>query len=639
MSWTQELYKVYERYYGLDDGEKLLLPVSHAVRNAQIEISISQEGCFASARKIDDKIEGQTVIPVTEDSGTRSSGIAPHPLEDKLFYIAGDYKQYAAGKKADNTTAYESYLDQLAKWKNSSHSCLAVEAVYNYLSKGTVISDLIQASVLVLDEKTGKLKETEKIQGIAQEDSFVRFRVEYEDLFLESRLWKDSELYQKFIDFYAEQAGEKQLCYATGEIVPCTYKHPAQIRNSGDKAKLISANDESGFSYRGRFSTKREAISVSYDFSQKIHNALKWLIEKQGLNIDSMVLIIWETSLKPLPNILEASENLRMPQNESEEQNSEDDIEDLEDLEDEQSEKASTLDTVPAYKKWLRQAIWGQVSELSENSKSMILALDAATMGRLSISVYEEMATSELYRNMEIWHSDSAWLRFNWKEKKRYIKSFSLYEIADYAFGTEQGSKVECKNEFRKSVILRLIPCVTEKRDIPADIVANLVRRASRPLAYHKTYNWMNVLEAACGMIRKSMLEQQRKRKEKEDVPVALDHECRQRDYLYGRLLAVAEAAERATYEENETRVTNACRYFETFSNRPYQTWNVIYSRLRPYLNRMKPGQRVFFEKMVSEISDKFTTEDYCCNDKLKPEYLLAYYCQLNEIYTKKEDK
>ena len=120
----------------------------------------------------------------------------------------------------------------------------------------------------------------------------------------ESRVWKDKSLYQSFIAFNSSIAGKKQLCYATGEILPCTYKHPSKIRNAGDKAKLISSNDESGFSYRGRFDSKEQALSVSYDFSQKMHNALKWLIAKQGIAIGPMMLLMWESNLQKLPDIL-----------------------------------------------------------------------------------------------------------------------------------------------------------------------------------------------------------------------------------------------------------------------------------------------------------------------------------------------
>ena len=55
-----------------------------------------------------------------------------------------------------------------------------------------------------------------------------------------------------------------------------------KIRNEGDGAKLISANDSQNFTYRGRFITKEEAFAVGNETSQKLHNALKWIIRKQG---------------------------------------------------------------------------------------------------------------------------------------------------------------------------------------------------------------------------------------------------------------------------------------------------------------------------------------------------------------------
>ena len=54
MSWTQELYKVYEqqleqqRDKPFNDGS-VLLPVSHSTANAQIEVTLKQDGTFVSA--------------------------------------------------------------------------------------------------------------------------------------------------------------------------------------------------------------------------------------------------------------------------------------------------------------------------------------------------------------------------------------------------------------------------------------------------------------------------------------------------------------------------------------------------------------------------------------------------------------
>ena len=69
-----------------------------------------------------------------------------------------------------------------------------------------------------------------------------------------------------------------------------------KIRNEGDGAKLISSNDKDNFTYRGRFTTKEEAFAIGNETSQKVHNALKWIIRRQGGTYDTMVFVTWETA-------------------------------------------------------------------------------------------------------------------------------------------------------------------------------------------------------------------------------------------------------------------------------------------------------------------------------------------------------
>lgn len=283
MSWTSELLEIYK--YNSDrkfsDGEPEMLPIAHSTMNAQIEVTISEDGEFRGASAVDKK-DGKTVIPATEDSAARTSGVVPMPFDDKLVYIAGDYSKYVVGKNSDNERHCLKYMNQLRRWYESPYTNKAVKALYNYLDKRTVMTDLIRAGVLKTDESTGKLVDGAKITGESQEKCFVRFIISGEPPL---KTW-DNALCRKygldmvgdFQKFNASLVGEEQLCYATGEILPVTYKHPSKLRHTGDMAKLFSANDETvGFTYRGRFNGKEEAVSISYDFSQKIHNALRWL--------------------------------------------------------------------------------------------------------------------------------------------------------------------------------------------------------------------------------------------------------------------------------------------------------------------------------------------------------------------------
>ncbi|MBR3269102.1 MAG: type I-C CRISPR-associated protein Cas8c/Csd1, partial [Oscillospiraceae bacterium] len=117
LSWTQELYKVYEQQCGIEHNDgNVLLPVSHSTANAQIEVTLKQDGSFVSAKALTKDDGKNTIIPVTEDSGARANGVFPMPFADKLLYIAGDYPQYATGKRADNRLFYQAYLEQLGRW-------------------------------------------------------------------------------------------------------------------------------------------------------------------------------------------------------------------------------------------------------------------------------------------------------------------------------------------------------------------------------------------------------------------------------------------------------------------------------------------------------------------------------------------
>ena len=103
MAWIKtlaETYDVYSHLAGVDkNDQKALLPISHSTFNAQIEVAIDLDGNFQNAKKLEKGSDEVTIIPVTEDSAARSSGIAPHPLCDKLCYTAGDYTLYTGDKK------------------------------------------------------------------------------------------------------------------------------------------------------------------------------------------------------------------------------------------------------------------------------------------------------------------------------------------------------------------------------------------------------------------------------------------------------------------------------------------------------------------------------------------------------------
>lgn len=611
MSWANELYAVYDKALDLKFERAAITPIAHSKRSAQIEVTIDQFGEFSNAEPIDssDDDYNSVIYPVTEKSSIRTSGAAPHAFSDELQYLAGDYFCFFSEQEKENTK-FKEYIKQLEEWKNSDYSHSSVEILYSYLSRKSLVNDMIKSRVLTLNEN-GKVIETQMMK-IPIQKCFVRFRIlgGHGD----ERTWLDKTLYEKYVQYFISLHNQKALCYATGNCTYCTEKHPAVMGT----LKLFSTQKETNeFKYTGRFYNADQAVSIGYDFSEKMHGALKWLIDRQAVSLGkNKSLIVWNSVLSKLPEICDASETIFAK--------SKDDFADL-DMDFEPLPEIFT-----SYKTAIHKSVFGYKSDLEFEQKVMILMLEAANSnGRISVTMYSELYGSSFYDNICKWHTDTAWNRYTFEKRKDYIGSFALPMIAEYAYGTEQNGKMVCKPEIKGDIIARLVPCVTEGRKLPADVLRQLVNRTSRRTAYNKT--WNTLLSIACGMIRKSMIERG------VNQGMALDKECKSRSYLFGRLLAVAENAEKSTYQGDE-RPTNAERYFEKFSNSPAVTWAMIMQRLSPYFNRMSAGTKTYYQKIIDEIMDKFDRGDFNDNSKLQPEFLLAYSCQRKELYAKKHN-
>ena len=124
---------------------------------------------------------------------------------------------------------------------------------------------------------------------------------------------------------------------------------------------------------------------------------------------------------------------------------------------------------------------------------------------------------------------------------------------------------------------------------------------------------------------------------------MALDPTLPSRDYLYGRLLAVADYLEYSALTDSETsRPTNAMRLMARFAERPYSTWRNLDMALTPYKVRLtsnRPGLMTRLDALLGQIHQLFAREDFVSDRPLSGEYLLGYYCQKQEFFTKKNDQ
>ena len=107
---------------------------------------------------------------------------------------------------------------------------------------------------------------------------------------------------------------------------------------------------------------------------------------------------------------------------------------------------------------------------------------------------------------------------------------------------------------------------------------------------------------------------------------MSLDESRTDRDYLYGRLLGAADKLEEYALrkKENDRNVTAAIRYMQTFSMRPFTTWETIHSTLLPYIQQVKNS--IAFSE-IQLIQNKFRSiESYEDDNPLSGLYLIGYY-------------
>lgn len=620
MSWTSQLFRTYENNIEAEQkSEVVLTPIAHMNANAQIEVVLNLEGEFQGARSIEKKL-GATLIPVTEASAGRSSGVAPHGLCDTLSYIAGDFSMHCGDKKQQKSAEekFKKYCANLEQWVKSEYSHPKAEAIYRYILKKTLISDLAGSGQVELKED-GTF-EDKKINGQPYEKAMVRFRV-LDDGKGSGGTWEDLSLIRSYTQYYLDnQPGKRDICYFTGEEKTISENHPKGIVASDYGAKLVSANDAQGYIYRGRFRDAEEAFSLSYEASQKIHSALTWLAKKQGVaigNQDKRMFICWNPNGKKTPQVFDEFD---LP------------------------EEGDAQNTEISYRKRLRKSFQGYQNQLDETDSIVVMGLDAATTGRLSVTYYHELAASDFLQRMIDWGETCNWfyLKFNEQKKPFYVVETPVFRrIVECAFGREREKNgrnfIEADDKILKEQTQRLIKCMLEKQPVPFDLVHALAIRASTPLAYTKG-NRERVLSTACALINKYYYGKNTEEQGEKDC-MKLDFQNQDRSYLFGRLLAVFEYAERITYDRGETRDPNAIRLQSAYVNHPMQTWKILEGLLEPYFRKLKPGSREYYRRMVSDIVTLFREEDAeKMNQELRETYLLGYYLQRAELNKKKEE-
>ena len=647
MSCMQKLYWTYENILEqcvTDDAEPLT-PVGHTIQNAHIIIVIDGQGNFQTARVMPPKTA--ILLPATESSENRTSGEAPHPLADKIQYVAKDYVDYGGEKKA----YFDGYLKQLKAWCESPFAHPKVQAVLNYVAKGRVVADLVEAGIFQLGSGNKVLNKWEaegdapsifsalpKTKGeIEFGSALVCWQVEIAGD-VHSQTWTDKTIQQSWADYAASEKAEKGFCLVQGEEAVISTMHPAKLRHTGDKAKLISSNDTGGYTFRGRFATAEEAASVSADVSAKAHSALRWLISRQGIRNGDQVTVSWAISGKPVPSPMkDISSEIDWDNLDISAVGNPDEIAKQTSSENSEPSPDWSANIGRAAAQIIKKKLHGYQAELKAHEQISLIMLDSATPGRMALTYYQEFLPADYFANLDAWIDDFSWYqRYSIevpngkKTDKRTQWRFvppSPYSIAEAVYGKS------LSDTLRKQLYARLLPVITGGISvlIPEDLVRQSFQAACNPNSC-ENWEWQRNIGVACALY-KGWRARHHDLSQRRIYPMSLDTQNRSRDYLYGRLLAVAENTESyALYLAGEKRATTAERYMQRFAEHPFATWRNIELALKPYQERLRNNGKDTGAQAIGEIMELFAIDDFTCDDKLSGEFLLGYHCQKMEI-------
>lgn len=531
-------------------------------------------------------------------------------------------------KKKEIIVGYETLL---SSWCASDFSHPKAAAVLSYVRKGRLVADLVAEKILYVgsdgklltnwvgDTPTPEifkvLTPDQKTKQRDQGNVFIRWHVREPNNPC-TAVWEDASLQDAWAKFDASTKEMVGVCIVTGETrASLALSHPKRVRHSGDGAKLISANDGSGYTFRGRFTddSGQQACSVGYEVTQKAHNALRWLIQRQAYRNEDQVIVSWAVAGTPIPDPFGNSLTLMLAGETIEAQSS-----------------APGLpfdgDAGQAFAKRLSLAMAGYRAKLGPTDDIVVMGLDSATPGRMAITYYRELTGSEFLERIEDWHTAYAWPQ-NFGKELKFVGAPAPRDIAEAAFGRRLDGNL------KKSSVERLLPCIVDGQPLPRDLVESTVRRACNRVALDH-WEWEKTLGIACALFKGAF--------KNEEYQMSLETDRHSRDYLYGRLLAIAEHIEgRALYVSGEKRDTAAAKLMQRFADRPTSTWRIIEPGLKPYISRLRakrPGFMYEMEKLLDEIIPSFVGNDFLDDSKLSGEFLLGYHCQRQVLNPPKTD-
>ena len=527
-----EIGKVYRTRY---DTDYTLLPIYHILNKSHIEVHLNEKG-----ELIRTKVKAKMIpMPVTEDSLVRSSSVTPHFLHDKLIYLCKDLHLYTENEKLKQQTENVAYMNQLSKFEHP-----IMKAVYAYLSNNSLIQDLLDTEVLFLNEEGKFLQNSNgspiyRIVDSCIENLFVRFHVETSSPYY---LWEDRDFFEELIEEIKEKdmyQREKSFgfCYVDGSQTRLANRFPYKIRHVGDISKLITnKKNDKIYPYNDDFMMRDiQNKSIGLETSFKAHNALSWLIAKQGIELNGMIYLLWSNQKKE-ELVIESGFDF------------------LDDYVPTEDEDLASLTNETLSKRILNQAL-GLTADIDTQEDIMFLTLDAfdRTKGALAVLDYQRFEAKKFLEKIQLWSNHAQYYMHFYDENthsyKTLYKSPSIFEILKV---------LKVQKNFYKMIYRMLMPTFIEGKPIPQFVIKTLREK----LMKHRIatiHEWNDIARCYFSCIKFNQFVKG------EPLDIHLDESNEDADYLAGRLFAYMTYAEDVLANKKFQKYNPALKYQNLF--------------------------------------------------------------------------
>lgn len=617
-------YETAEETGWVDNSQKSispLLPIYHTSRRSNgkdtIAVLLDNEGNFMKAEFIGD---GESIVfPVTSASVARSGkNPAPHPLVDKLTYYLSEINQ----------GQYDTYHRQLDEWIVQCQE----QEVKNFL--GLIQQFLLQDDFIdkITHSLLGRVIKREgiKVTYLTSDGSekivdlsaaFLEFKIDQFIGYQTVSVTNYVDLHKNYIAYVESNQKADIICNISGKQEVLAAKHRGLIGN----AKLISVSNNIE-TYKGRFKEREDVFTVGNQTSEKIHLMAKFLLENEHTHTwlgSGQHLINWFSD--DLTN--ETQLNITSPKGEEVEDNGMIDFGEIFPVDIPKFQVTETNQKI-------RSTFIHGKKQFGDGATYYVAIVNKTNDGRVALKYFRQLAVSQLLENLNKWQE-----KYSWQVKKKNGEYFecppSYLDIILAAYGVDRGRFLELDNDkFKSDQFQKLATSMIDGKDVPETILGKLNDNIKQRQKYGTT--WNKVLFVSLALLHKY---------NKEEFTPMLDHENKNRSYLFGRLLAIFELLELQRYQldgSKNDRITNAERYWTAYTSQPAKLMMNLTNKIKPYEEVVKlnnPGIFNKLEKEREEIMDLLgpLMQERGINDPLDYRFIFGYYAEKQYFYTKQE--